>query len=45
MVVELRISDFAGGLAIEKIILPLVNAWKVTIWAQIETKLWISTFN
>ena len=45
MVVELRISDFAGGLAIEKIILPMVNAWKVTVWAQIEKKLLISTLN
>ena len=45
MVVELSMSDFAGELAIEKIILSLVNAWKVTVWAQIETKLWISTFN
>ena len=45
MVVELSMSDFAGDLAMEKIVLPLVNACEVTVWPQIEKKLLISTLD
>ena len=45
MVVELSMSDFAGDLAMEKIILSLVNACEVTVWAQVGKKLLISTLD
>ena len=45
MVVELNLADFAGDLAMEKIILPLFNACEVTVWAQIGKKLLISTLD